>query len=108
NNLATRAMKPGPSTTDYYSQLQKTKQRLAPQGLAVDTLFSATPYPIFPLATTDGGAVVLYSLSHNIVTYVKKPGGRLPAAPRDVAPLLDTLVLKDQLQVFETLTFAAV
>ena len=106
NKLAAGVMQTGTYTSDYYTQSQAAKKRAGETGLAMDTVFTATSYPIFPLATADGGGLILYALTRNAVTYVKKKGGRLPAPARDVAPLLDTLVLKDQLQVWTTLQFA--
>lgn len=108
---ASKAMKPGPYTTDYYTQSQKDAKAAADAGQALDSVIFATSYPIFPLRTADGGALVLYALSRTTITYLKKKGGSLPI-PRQAAHLLfdqhspGSLLIKDQLNITETLQFA--
>jgi hypothetical protein len=104
-NPGARVMKTGPYTSGYYTQTLKAKKKAKEAGLTYEPVFAATEFPVFGLRTVDGGGLVLYALSRSTVTYVRKKGQPQPAVPRDVAHLLDSRVLKDQLQVWETLQF---
>jgi hypothetical protein len=107
-SVAAKVMRTGRNTTDHYSQTRKAKKRAKDAGLAYDTVFRATGFPIFALRTTGGGGLVLYALEQNTVTYLRNNKDGHLAIPRDAAHLLDTLVMKDQLDVSTTLQFAAV
>jgi hypothetical protein len=104
-NPGRRVMKPGPYTSGYYTQTLKAGKKAKDAGLTYEPVFTATSFPVFGLRTVDGGGLVVYALSRQTVTYVRKKGLQ-PAVPRNVAHLLDSRVLKDQLQVWETLQFA--
>jgi hypothetical protein len=105
-SVAVTVMRTGTYTSGYYTQTRRSKKRASEAGLAYDTVFTATSFPIFPLRTADGGGLVLYALSQNTVTFLKNKNGHL-SIPRDAAHLLDTLVLKDELNATKTLQFAA-
>jgi hypothetical protein len=106
-SLATKVMLTGSHTSGYYLRDQHNEARNKERGLAYDSVYAATGFPIYSLRTADGGGLVLYALSRNTVTFVKdKRHGHL-SVPRDAAHLLDTIVLKDELDVTETLQFAA-
>lgn len=104
-NPGRRVMKPGPYTSGYYTQTLKASKKAKDAGLTYEPVFTATAFPVFGLRTVDGGGLVVYALSRQTVTYVRKKGLQ-PAVPRDVAHLLDSRVLKDQLTVWDTLQFA--
>lgn len=104
-NPGRRVMKPGPYTSGYYTQTLKARKKAKEAGLTYEPVFTATAFPVFGLRTVDGGGLVVYALSRQTVTYVRKKGLQ-PAIPRDIAHLLDSRVLKDQLQVWETLQFS--
>jgi hypothetical protein len=106
-SLASKVMRTGPHTSGYYARDQRNEERDTERGLAYDSVYTATGFPIYGLRTADGGGLVLYALARDTVTFVKdKARGRL-SVPRDAAHLLDTIVLKDELKVNETLQFAA-
>jgi hypothetical protein len=105
DSLATKVMRAGRHTTDYYLRDQRNHDRDKEHGLAYDSVYAATGLPIYSLRTADGGGLVLYALSRDTVTFVKdNKHGRL-SVPRNAAHLLDTIVLKDELDVTETLQF---
>jgi hypothetical protein len=105
-SLAAKVMRTGSHTSGYYVRDQHSEERDKERGLAYDSVYAASSFPIFSLRTADGGGLVLYALSRDTVTFVKdKAHGRL-SVPRDAAHLLDTIVLKDELDVTETLQFA--
>jgi hypothetical protein len=108
DSLAAKVMRTGAHTTGYYARDRKNEERENGDGIAYDSVYSAaTGFPIYQLRTADGGGIVLYGLSRNTVTFIKnKKHGHL-SIPRDAAHLLDTIVLKDELHVTETLQFAA-
>jgi len=106
-SLAIKVMKTESHTSGYYLRDQRGEERNKERGLAYDSVYAATGFPIYSLRTADGGGLVLYALSRNTVTFVKdKQHGHL-SVPRDAAHLLDSIVLKDELDVTETLQFAA-
>jgi hypothetical protein len=106
-SLAAKVMRTGTHTSGYHTRDERNEARDNERGLAYDSVYAATGFPIFTLRTADGGALVMYALGRDTVTFVKdKERGRL-SVPRDAAHLLDTIVLKDELKVNETLQFAA-
>ncbi|WP_214408634.1 hypothetical protein [Sphaerisporangium fuscum] len=52
----------GPQTTGYFAEVQKAQPAAKRQGLLYDSIFAATPYPIYALRAAGGGAVIIYSL----------------------------------------------
>jgi hypothetical protein len=106
-SVAATVLRTGTYTSGYYSRTRTSKKHASDAGLAYDTVFTATGFPIFPLRTADGGGLGLSALSQNTVTFLKSDKGHL-SIPRDAAHLLDTLVLKDELNMTQTLQFAAV
>lgn len=108
-NVAAKVMAAGKYTTGYYTADQKatkpTKSKKS-SGLKVDTVYATTAFPIFPLATSDGGGLVLYALSRDAVsTKSKKKPGHVPV-PKDAVPFLPTDHVRDELDVTQTLQFA--
>jgi hypothetical protein len=106
-SVAAGVMRTGAYTSGYYTETRKAKKRASDAGLAYDTVFTATAFPVFSLRTSDGGGLVMYALSQNTVTFLKDHQKGHLAIPRDAAHLLDTLVLRDEVNVTETLQFAA-
>ncbi|WP_344590574.1 hypothetical protein [Actinomadura vinacea] len=109
DSVAARVMKAGPVTTGYYDKARKAKRRAKPKGLTVETVITATPYPIFQLRTENGGGLVLYSLFRNSVTGVrdKEDASAKPPIPPEIEHLLDGTVEGNEIHVSETLQFAA-
>ena len=107
-NVAAKVMATGKHTTDYYTADQKaTKPKKGNNGLKINTVYSATGFPIFPLATTDGGGLILYALSRDAVfTKSKKKPGNVPV-PKDAAPFIDADLVRNELDINQTLQFAA-
>ncbi len=106
-NVAAKVMAAGKYTTGFYTADQKATKPKKSTGLKVNTVYSATAFPIFPLATTDGGGIVLYALSRDAVSIKsKKKPGRVPI-PRDAAPFIASDLVHSELDVTQTLQFAA-
>lgn len=106
-SVASKVMRNGPNTSGLYVAGRQAERKAKEDGLAYGTVYRATQFPIFSLRTDDGGALVLYALTRDTVTYVKRPEDGRPI-PREAAHLLDTIVLKNQLSTIETLQFAAI
>lgn len=106
-NVAAKVMETGKHTTDYYTSDQKATKPKKGSGLKTDTVYTATVFPIFPLATTDGGGIVLYALSRDAVSLKnKKKPGHVPI-PKDAAPFIASDLVHSELDVTQTLQFAA-
>ncbi|REE98498.1 hypothetical protein [Thermomonospora umbrina] len=99
-------MKPGPGTTGYFTETRQIRKQAGKESLAYDVVFPPPLYPVFPLATEDGGALVLYALGRDAVTLAKGERDR-PPIPHDAAHLLDTLILGREVRVTSMLQFAA-
>lgn len=107
DSVPAKLMKPGPGTTGYYEHTKAAKKQAKEAGLATDTVFPATQFPLFPLRTVDGGGFVLYALGRDTVTFVKNKKRAKQPIPRDAAHLLDSLILGDELHVTQVLQFGA-
>ncbi|MBO2448359.1 hypothetical protein J4573_14740 [Actinomadura barringtoniae] len=110
DSVTARIMKNGPYTTGYYNQSRKDHRKALSRGLILQTVFVATPWPLFPLRTEHGGVTVLYSLSRNTNTQPKdkdKAKGLNPPLPPEIAHLLENGVEGPQIQTSETLQFVA-
>jgi hypothetical protein len=106
-NVAADVMAAGKHTTGYYSSDQKATKPKKGSGLHVNTVYATTAFPIFPLATTDGGGIVLYALSRDAVTSKsKKKPGRVPV-PKEAVPFLGPVKVHSEIDVTQTLQFAA-
>ncbi|MBG6086753.1 hypothetical protein [Actinomadura viridis] len=110
DSVAAKVMRAGPVTTGYYEQSRKARRKARGKELTLQTVITATPYPIFPLRTEHGGGLVLYSLYRNSVTGVRdkeKEKGTKPPIPAEIEHLLDGTVEGNEIHVSETLQFAA-
>jgi hypothetical protein len=110
DSVAAKVMKAGPVTTGYYTQGRKAKRKARQKDLTLQTVYTATPYPIFALRTGHGGGLVLYSLYRNSITGIKdkeRDPAAKPPIPPEIAHLLDGTVEGDEIHVSETLQFAA-
>ncbi len=106
-NVAADVMAPGKHTTGYYSSDQKATKPKKGSGLRVNTVYATTAFPIFPLATEDGGGIVLYALSRDAVTSKsKKKPGHVPV-PKEAVPFLGPVKVHNVIDVAQTLQFAA-
>jgi hypothetical protein len=106
-NVAAKVMETGKHTTDYYTSDQKATKPKKGSGLHVNTVYATTAFPIFPLATTDGGGIVLYALSRDAISIKnKKKPGHVPI-PKDAAPFIPADLVHSELDVTQTLQFAA-
>ena len=105
-NVAAKVMQTGKHTTDYYTSDQKATKPKKGSGLKINTVYATTAFPIFPLATTDGGGIVLYALSRDAVSIKnKKKPGHVPI-PKDAAPFIAPDRVHNELDVTQTLQFA--
>jgi hypothetical protein len=110
DSVAAKVMKSGPVTTGYYEASRKDKRKARRKDLTLQTVLTATPYPIFALRTEHGGGLVMYTLFRNSITGVKdkeKNPTAKPPIPPEIAHLLDGTVEGNEIHVSETLQFAA-
>jgi hypothetical protein len=108
HNVAADVMATGKHTTEFYTSDQKTLKSKKSAKVRIGTVYETTSFPIFPLATVDGGGLVLYALGRDSVTMpIHKKTGRV-AVPEDAVPFIGVSHVLGELDVNETLQFAAV
>jgi hypothetical protein len=108
-NVAAKVMTAGKHTTSFYTSDQKITKAKKADDLRATAVYATTSYPIFPLATADGDAIVLYALSRNAVfsEINKKKPGHVPI-PKDAAPFVDPKLVHGILDVTQMMQFIAV
>jgi hypothetical protein len=93
----------GPQTTGYFTEVEKVQPDFKWRGLLYDSLFAATAFPIYALRTSDGGAVILYSLTRTTLWQAKaKSAEGLVPVPKDVRWAVDGPVVRRKLRIEET------
>ncbi|MEU8268506.1 hypothetical protein AB0B89_15215 [Sphaerisporangium sp. NPDC049002] len=93
----------GPQTTGYFTEVKKIQPEAKLRGFLYDSLFAATAFPIFALRTTDGGAVILYSLTRTTLRQAKiKHADGLVPVPKEVRWAVGSVVVPNTLRVVET------
>jgi hypothetical protein len=100
----------GPYTTGVHDQIVTAKRSVTQQGLHYDSILQGSSFPLYALATSDGGALVLYSLVRS--TVILRTAGRQPQIqiPPAFAPLLyatGRVAIKSELDTGETYQYAA-
>ncbi|GAA1263797.1 hypothetical protein GCM10009677_14330 [Sphaerisporangium rubeum] len=98
----------GPQTTGYFTEVGEAKPEAKRLGLLYDSIFGATEYPIYALRTTDGGAVVLYSLTRttNWQAQTLNAAGLVPV-PENARWSTGRPVVRRKLRVVETQQYVA-
>ncbi len=93
----------GPQTTGYFTEVEKIQPESKWRGYLYDSLFAATAFPIYALRTTDGGAVILYSLTRTTLRQAKiKHADGLVPVPKEVRWAVGSVVVPNMLRVVET------
>lgn len=93
----------GPQTTGYFTEVERIQPDFKWRGLLYDSLFAATAFPIYALRTTDGGALILYSLTRTTLRQAKtKAAEGLVPVPKNVRWAVGNLVVPYMLRVVET------
>lgn len=109
SNLAAKYLQDGTHSSDYYKTDQATRKQLKPKGFGYDVTYQATGFPIFPLATANGGGFVLYTMNRNPVITKKSATGPgqipIPAAARI---FIDPATVKAELDISETQQYGAI
>ncbi|GGK64541.1 putative lipoprotein [Sphaerisporangium melleum] len=101
--FAASLIAPGPQTTGYFDEVEKIQPDYRTRGLLYDSLFAATAFPIFALRTTDGGAVILYSLRRTTLRQAKiKSAEGLVPVPKAVRWAVPSQVVPSMLRMIET------
>lgn len=109
HSSATKTVPAGPYTTGVHNQIIDAAKQAQAQGYNYQALLSGTGYPVFPLKTADGGALVSYTLNLNSVTLRSNPPPRQIEIPQAYAPLLGgDLVLQNELDTTDTDQYTAV
>ncbi|MEO3812948.1 hypothetical protein ABGB17_28430 [Sphaerisporangium sp. B11E5] len=98
----------GPQTTGYFTEVGEAKPEAKRLGFLYDSIFGATEYPIYALRATDGGGVVLYSLSRttNWQAQTANAIGVVPV-PENARWSIGRPVVRRKLRVTETQQYVA-
>ncbi|MCO5998823.1 hypothetical protein [Actinoallomurus rhizosphaericola] len=111
-NVAAQVMRAGKYTTGYYATDQKAmkNKKAKKAGLHNSVVYAATSFPIFPLATADGGGLVLYALSRDTVITKSKGKDKTDhfPVPDDAAPFLTSKSVKSEIDISQTMQYVAV
>ncbi|MEO3871221.1 hypothetical protein ABGB18_20610 [Nonomuraea sp. B12E4] len=73
----------GPYTTEVAEQIASLREKAKLDGFSYDSIFSADNFPVYALRTSNGGALIQYSLSRNTTTNTK-------TAEKDFIPVPDS------------------
>jgi len=99
----------GPYTTGIYDQIKAATRHATQPGLSYDSQLQGSTYPLYALGTSDGGALVLYSLTLN--TVIKRTAqNRQIQIPPAFAPILyatGRLLIQSELDTGQTYQYAA-
>jgi len=112
SSAAAPLVKPGPQTTGLYQANAGLARQAAAQGNTYTWELEGTSYPFFALRTTDGGALVLYTLTLSTLTVPTHPHATgsptpifVPAALRPLVPARPPL--RHELTTYSTFSYAA-
>jgi hypothetical protein len=88
-SAAAKVVAAGPLTTGLYQSFSATAKQVGAAGNYYSFELEGTTYPFFALATTDGGAIVVYTMTLNTSTTPKHASpSRHIAVPDDFKPLI--------------------
>lgn len=99
----------GPYTTGIHDQIVAATRRVTQPGLSYDAQLQGSAFPLYALGTSDGGALVLYSLTLNAVIKRTSQKGPIQIPPAFAPTLYATgrLILRSELDTGETYQYAA-
>ncbi len=103
-------MAAGPYTTGVHDQIVTAKRAVTRQGLRYDSVLQGSSFPLYALATSDGGALVLYSLVRSTVVLTRAHQQRQIQIPPAFAPILyaaGRVIIQSELDTGETYQYAA-
>jgi len=101
---------PGPFTTGLREQIVTGKRQITQPGLRYDSALGGTAFPLYALATADGGGLVLYSLNRGTVILRRTSDHRPIPVPPSFAPILYAtghLLVRSELDTGATFQYAA-
>jgi hypothetical protein len=99
----------GPYTTGVRDQIVAATRDVTGQGLRYDSQVQGTSFPIYALATSDGGALVLYTLVRNtvILRTATQPQIQVPPAFAPILYATGYVILQSAFSTGETYQYAA-
>ncbi|MGJ6963318.1 hypothetical protein ACSDR0_15535 [Streptosporangium sp. G11] len=101
--FAARLIEEGPHTTGFADEITKRRADEKNNCLGYDSIFAASDYPVHALRTTDGGALVLYSLIRTTTRTIKvTPCGSDTQIPPEARKLAKEPFILKELRTVET------
>jgi len=100
----------GPFTTGLHEKIVTAKRQVTQPGLHYDSAIGGTAFPLYALATADGGGLVLYSLNRSTVILRRGSYHRQIGVPAAFAPILyatGRMLVRSELDTGETYQYAA-
>ncbi|MEU0483974.1 hypothetical protein ABZ260_32915 [Streptosporangium sp. NPDC006013] len=92
-----------PHTTGFADEIAKRRRDGKSACLGYDSIFAASSYPVHALRTTDGGALVVYSLIRTTTRSVKiDPCASDARIPPDARKLTTESFIREELRTVET------
>lgn len=108
SSAAAPLVKPGPQTTGLYQANAALARQAAARGNTYTWELEGTSYPFFALRTTDGGALVFYTLTLNTLTVPTHPHATQIFVPAALRPLVPAKApLRHALATYSSFSYAA-
>lgn len=95
----------GPYTTEVAHQITEAREKAKKNGFSYDSIFQAGDFPVYGLRTTDGGAVIQYSLSRLTTTTTKTAEDDYIPVPESARWSISAPVVRRELRLTEIHTY---
>lgn len=97
---------PGPHTTDIAQEISVERDEAKLAGFSYDSIFSGNDHPVYALRTTDGGALIQYSLTRTTTTTTRTAEKDFIPVPEPARWAIEEPVLRRTLRLSETHQYA--
>lgn len=97
---------PGPHTTDIAREISVERDEAKLAGFSYDSIFSGNDHPVYALRTSDGGALIQYSLTRTTTTTTRTAEKDFIPVPEPARWAIGEPVLRRTLRLSETHQYA--
>ncbi|MDF2710106.1 MAG: hypothetical protein K0R62_5758 [Nonomuraea muscovyensis] len=104
--VAAGLIAPGPHTTDIAQEIAAERDEAKIAGFSYDSIFSGNDHPVYALRTSDGGALIQYSLTRTTTTTTRTAEKDFIPVPESARWAIGEPVLRRTLRLSETHQYA--